>query len=374
MKVPLVDLKIQHSLLKNEIIKSIENIIDTSEFLRGSTLGVFEKDFAKFCGANFCVGCSSGTTALELALRSLNLNHNDEVITVSNTFTATAESIVNVGLTPKFVDIDGNTFNMDVNKIESHISQKTKVILPVHLYGQPSDMKPIMEIAEKHNLIVVEDCAQAHGSEYDGKRVPISDVGCFSFYPAKNLGSFGDAGCIVTNNEKIASISTMLLDHGRGKNKKYEYNVVGFNYRMSDIQAAVLNVKLKFLEDFNKKRIENAKLYNDLLAELKDSVVVPFVAEYSKHVFYVYTIMVRNKKRDDLAEFLKQNEITTQIYYPIPLHLQPAYKNLGYKRGDFPVTEEVCQDILSMPMYPELTEEQIRFVVDKIKQFFNNQI
>ncbi len=371
MEVPLVNLKAQYLRLKVEIDQAIQDVINSSQFLRGDALEEFEKNFANFCGSKFAVGCSSGTTALELALRTTKIKPYDEVITVPNTFTATAASISHVGAVPKFVDIDGKTFNIDVNKIEDAISTKTKAILPVHLYGQPCDMKQIKRIADNYDLIIIEDCAQANGAEYNGKRLPISDIGCFSFFPAKNLGAFGDAGCIVTNNEDVASVTSMLLDHGRAKNKKYEHDLLGFNYRMANIQAAVLNVKLKFLHSFNKKRRENAKLYNDLLYKL-DGIVIPFEAENSKHVYYVYTVKV--KKRDELATFLKNNGITTQIYYPIPLHLQLAYKGLNYKRGDFPISEKVSEEILSLPMCPELKEDQIRYVVDKIKMFFSDNV
>ena len=370
MKVPLVDLKPQYSLLKNEIDNAIQSVINNAEFIKGNDLKKFEEDFARFCSAKFSVGCSSGTTALELALRATGIKPGDEIITVANTFTATASTIVNVGAIPKFVDVDENTFNISINDIEKNISSKTKAILPVHLYGQPSDIGSIMKIAEKHNLTVIEDCAQAHGSEYNGKRVPIGSVGCFSFYPSKNLGAFGDAGCVVTDDENTASMVSMLLDAGRTKGKKYEHDLIGFNYRMDNIQAAILNVKLKYLEEFNAKRRKNAKLYNDLLSELEGKINLPFEANYSKHVYYVYTIKARD--RDKLVLFLEQNGITTQIYYPIPLHLQKAYRQLGYKEGDLPVTEKLSKEVLSLPMYPELTEEQIRFVVEKIKSFFSS--
>ncbi|MBI1978594.1 MAG: DegT/DnrJ/EryC1/StrS family aminotransferase [Candidatus Aenigmarchaeota archaeon] len=370
MKVPLVDLKVQYSLLKDEIDGAIQRVIDNTEFIKGNDLKEFEEEFAKFCGKKFAIGCSSGTTALELAFRVSGISPGDEIITVANTFTATASTIVNVGASPKFIDVDEDTFNMSIGDIEKNISQKTKAIVPVHLYGQPSDMAPIMEIAEKHNLTVIEDCAQAHGAEYEGKRIPVSNIGCFSFYPSKNLGAFGDAGCVVTDDEMKASMASMLLDAGRVRGKKYEHDLVGFNYRMDNIQAAILNVKLKYLQEFNTKRRKNAKLYNDLLSELKGKINLPFEADYSKHVYYVYTIKAND--RDKLALFLGQNGITTQIYYPIPLHLQKAYRQLGYKEGDFPVTEKLSKEVLSLPMYPELTEEQIRFVVEKIKSFFSS--
>ncbi|MBI2084160.1 MAG: DegT/DnrJ/EryC1/StrS family aminotransferase [Candidatus Aenigmarchaeota archaeon] len=368
MKIPLVDLKTQYLKLKNDIDTAIQDVIDSTQFIKGKAKEEFEQDFAKFCGSKFAIGCSSCTTALELALRATGIQKGDEVITVANTFTATAASIVHAGALPKFVDIDENTYNINTEHIEQKINDKTKAIIPVHLYGQSCDMDAIKELADKYSLAVIEDCAQAHGAEYKEKRVPVSDIGCFSFFPAKNLGAFGDAGCVVTNDEAIAEKVSMLLDHGRAKGKKYEHDIIGFNYRMANIQAAILNVKLKFLEKFNEQRRKNAKLYNELLSGVKN-LILPVQADDCKHVFYVYTI--RTSKRDQLADFLKQNGISTQIYYPIPLHLQQAYKALGYKEGDLPVTEKVSKEILSIPMYPELTDEQITYVSTKIKEFFS---
>lgn len=359
--IPLVDLKKQYLSIKDEIDFAIKDIINNSSFIMGEPMENFEKEFAKYCDKRFCVGVGSGTCALYLTLVALGIGKGDEVITVPNTFIATTEVISNVGAKIKFVDINEEDYNIDVDKIEEAINKDTKAIIPVHLYGHSCDMDKILEIAKKYNLKVIEDCAQAHGTEYKGKKVPISEFGCFSFFPAKTLGAYGDAGCIVTNNEEFANKIKLLRNHGRVT--KYEHLIEGFNHRLDTLQAAILSVKLKYLDQWINRRRQNARLYKELLK----NVITPTEKDYSKHSYYVYTIRVKN--RDRLQEFLKNNGIAAQIYYPHPLHLQPAYKNLDYKEGDFPVTEKIAKEILSLPMFPELTEEEIKEICEKINYF-----
>lgn len=366
MKVPFVNLKAQHDSIKSEISQAIQTTLENSSFILGPLTEEFERNFASYCNSKYCVGVNSGTAALHLALLALGIKKGDEVITVPNTFFATAEAISHTGARPVFIDIEEESYNMNPELIEEKITSKTKAIIPVHLYGNPCDMDKINIIAKKHNLKVIEDSCQSHGAEYKGKKVPISDTAVFSFYPAKNLGSLGEAGAIVTNNEEIANKCKLLRAHG--ENPKNIHTLVGYNYRMNGIQAAVLNVKLKYLESWNQERIEKAKFYSDLL---KDSgkITIPKVSEYNKHVFHLYVI--RHKERDKLREFLKQKDIDTGIHYEKPIHLQQAYFFLGYKPGSLPVAEKVMKEILSLPIYPTITSEQIIYVADSIKEFVN---
>lgn len=364
MNIPFVDLKTQYKNIKEDIDAAIKNIIKNTSFVMGEPLKSFEKNFAKYCKSKFAVGVSSGTSALHQALLAAGIKQGDEVITVSHTFIATVEAIFQVGAKPIFVDVKEDGL-IDTDKILNAITEKTKAILPVHLYGKPVNISKINEIIENKNIKIIEDCAQAHGAEFKGTRLPISNIGCFSFYPGKNLGCYGDAGAVVTNNEEIAEKVSMMRDHGRLS--KYEHLKVGFNERMDTIQAAILNVKLKYIEDWTEKRISHAKVYNK---ELKSLVKVPEITEDIRHVFHLYVI--QTKKRDELQKFLKENNISTGIHYPIPLHLQPALKQLGYKEGDFPLTEKLSKEMLSLPMYAELTDEQISYVCEKIKEFFHD--
>ncbi len=361
MNIPFVDLKAQYNSIKEEIDVAIKNVLDNTAFIMGENVKNFEKEFASYCNAKNCIGVSSGTSALLIALKAAGIQQGDEVITTPHTFIATTEAITELNAKVKFADIDKETYTINPELIEKAITEKTKAIIPVHLYGQSADMDPIINIAEKHNLTIIEDCAQAHGAEYKGKKVPISKIGCFSFYPGKNLGAYGDAGAIVTNDDGIAEKARMLRDHGRKKGDKYIHTITGSNYRLDALQAAILRVKLKHLDEWTERRRNNAKTYNDLL---KDIVVTPKEAEYAKHVYHLYVIRV--KKRDETQTFLKEKGISTGIHYPKPLHLQPAYKNMGYKEGDFPVTENISKDTLSLPMFPELSQEQISYIVDKI--------
>ncbi|HUS50744.1 MAG TPA: DegT/DnrJ/EryC1/StrS family aminotransferase [Candidatus Paceibacterota bacterium] len=365
MKVPFLDLKTQYNSIKDKINKEINWVLDNTSFILGDKVKEFEKNFASYCNKKYAIAVNSGTSALHLALLAHGIKQEDEVITVPNTFIATAEAISYTGAKPVFVDINKETFNIDVSKIEQAITKKTKAIVPVHLYGQSADMNPIIEIAKKHNLILIEDCAQAHGVEYKGKRVPVSDTGCFSFYPGKNLGAYGEGGAVLTDDGEIAEKIKILRDHGQ--KEKHHHKYIGYNYRMDGFQGAVLNVKLRYLDEWIKKRREKAKLYNQLLSGV---VETPREADYTNHIYHLYVIKI--KEREKLAEYLKSKEIDTGMHYPIPIPLQEAYSYLGYKLGDFPITEQVVNEILSLPIYPELTEEQITYVVEKIKEFKSN--
>ena len=349
----------------------IQDAMANGMFIGGPQVTGFEEEFAAFCDTRFCVGVNSGTDALRFALMALGIGQEDEVITVPNTFIATTEAISQVGARPVFVDIDPNTCNMDPEKFEEILRRRKaqgarcKGVVPVHLYGQSADMDSIMAFAEKHDLVVVEDACQAHGATYKGKTVgSMGAAGCFSFYPGKNLGAFGEGGALVTNDEAIANKVKMIRDHGQAK--KYFHDMEGYNGRLDAIQAGVLRIKLKRLADWNELRRQNAAYYDELLSEIPEVDVVK-QAEGTKSVYHLYVILVDN--RDELQKFLDDKDIATGLHYPLPLHLQKAYAHLGYKKGDFPVTENIADRLLSLPMFPELTREQIKYVVDSIKSF-----
>ena len=365
MEIPFLDLKRQYTSIKTEISEVFNDILDSQKFILGEYVEKLEKSFAKYCRSRYCIAVNSGTSALYLALKALGIGYGDEVITVPNTFIATAEAISMCGATPVFVDIDEKTYNIDVEKIEAAITEKTKAIIPVHLYGQCADMDRINEIAEEYNISVIEDACQAHGAEYKGKKAgSLGIAAAFSFYPGKNLGAYGDAGAVVTNNEDIAERIKLLRDHG--SKKKYYHEIIGGNFRMDAIQGAVLSIKLRYLDKWNNLRRENAKIYNEYLEDL-DKIILPYELDHAKHVYHLYVI--RTKKRDELQEFLNDNKIITGIHYPIPIHLQKAYKNLGYSEGDFPVAERIATEILSLPMFPELSHKEIEYITKKIKYF-----
>lgn len=367
MMIPLVDLKVQYNSIKPEIDNAIQRVLDSTSFIMGEELESFEEEFALFCNTKYAIGVANGSDALILALIACGINKEDEVITVPNTFIATTEAITHIGGKIVFIDINPKTYTIDVSKIEEKISNKTKAIIPVHLYGQTADMYPIIELAQKYNLKIIEDAAQAHGAEYKGEKVgSIGDVACFSFYPGKNLGAYGDAGMITTNSEEIAQKVKLLRNHGR-ITKKYEHEIEGYSSRLDNLQAAILRVKLKYLNKWNGTRRKNARKYNELLNNI-GGIITPYEADYAKHVYHLYVI--RTEDRDRLREELKSNGVTTGIHYPIPLHLQPAYNYLGYKEGDFPITEECSQKILSLPMYAELSEDQIVEIVNLISNYY----
>ncbi len=364
MTIPLVDLKAQYASIKPEIDAAIQRVVDNTSFILGKEVSEFEKNFAAFCRAQFCIGIDSGTAALHLALLLCDVKPGDEVITTTHTFIATAEVISVIGAKPVLVDIDPRTYNIDPQQIERAITPRTKAIIPVHLYGQPAEMDTILEIARRHHLRVIEDAAQAHGAEYRGRRAgTMGDLACFSFYPGKNLGAYGDAGAIVTNHAELAERARLLRDHGR--RSKYEHQVVGYGYRLDALQAAILGAKLPHLEAWNARRRAIADYYTEFLTNT--AVVTPYVPQHITPIYHIYAI--RHANRDELQKHLKARGIETGIHYPIPLHLQPVYENLGYKRGDFPHAEKAANEILSLPIYPELTDAQVEMIVQAVKEF-----
>jgi len=364
MNIPLVDLKKQYQNIKKEIGIAIKQVLQEANFILGSELEMLEEEIARYCGTRCAIGVASGTDALALSLIALDIGKGDEVITTPFTFIATAEVISRIGAKPVFCDIDAKTYNINPKEIEQKITSATKVILPVHLYGLPCEMDEILALAKKHKLKVIEDCAQAFGSEYKGKKVgSLGDAGCLSFFPGKNLGAYGDAGMVITNDERVAKTLKMLRNHG--SNKKYYYGIHGFNSRLDTIQAAVLRVKLKYIDKWIDLRIKNANLYNELLKDT--TIVCPAKFDYARHSFNYYTIRIK-KKRDIVQTRLKENGIACGVYYPLCLHLQEVYKNLGYKVGDFPFAEQAQEEILSLPMYSELDKSQILEIVRIIKQ------
>jgi dTDP-4-amino-4,6-dideoxygalactose transaminase len=369
VKIPLTDLKAQYLALKGEIDQAIKQTVENTQFILGPEVKALEKDIAAYLGVKYAVGVASGTDALLLSLLACGIGPDDEVITTPFTFIATSETVSRCGAIPVFVDIDPATFNIDTAGIEKKVNKKTKAILPVHLYGQSADMDNILRLARKYNLKVIEDCAQAFGAAYRGKRVgSLGDAGCLSFFPSKMLGAYGDGGMITTNDEKITGRAEMLRNHG-GKDK-YFVLVHGFNSRLDSLQAAVLRVKLKYIDKWIKQRQQKAALYAKLLGGLAD-VSVPAVAPYSDHVFNYYTLRVPD--RDELQRHLDSQGIGTAIYYPLPLHLQEVYRTLGYKAGDFPKSETIAKEVLSLPMYPEIEDKHIEFIAEQIRQFYQHR-
>jgi len=364
-KVPYLDLPAQIKGIRKDLDAAIARSLDNCSFCLGPDVAQFEKDFAQFCGASHALGFNSGTSALHVALRLLNVGPGDEVITTPYTFIATSWAISYCGATPVYVDIEDTTFNLDPKLLERAITPGTKAVLPVHLYGQPFDVDPISEICRKHKLPLVEDAAQAVGAKYKGKTVgALGDISCFSFYPAKNLGACGEGGALVTNNPAFAARAKSLREHGSAV--RYQHDEVGYNYRLEGIQGAVLGVKLKHLAKWNAERRRVAKRYNELLAGTP--LQLPREAAYAESAWHLYT--VRHPRRDEFKKFLDDHGIGNAVHYPIPLHLQKVYAQLGYKPGDFPVAEKASREVLSLPMFPELTDAQILRVVEVIKEFF----
>ncbi|OGC05813.1 transcriptional regulator [candidate division WOR-1 bacterium RIFOXYA2_FULL_36_21] len=366
MAVPFFDIKRQISSIRNEIDTAISEVIDNGAFILGPKVKELEDFAAKYIGAKHAIGVASGTDALMLALKALNIKKDAEVITTPFTFVATLDAIEFCGATPVFVDIDPDTFNIDTKKIEAAITKKTEVILPVHLYGQPANMEEMLSIAKKYNLKVVEDAAQAIGAKYNNKYVgSLGEVGCFSFFPTKNLGCFGDGGLVTTNSDEIAKMLRILKGHG--STITYHYDFVGHNSRLDSIQAAILLIRFKYLEEWTNKRRENAKLYKELLKDIKE-ISLPKEDPKIFHVYNQFTIKV--EARNELLDFLKSKNIGCAIYYPLSLHLQNAFKSLGFKNGDFPISEKTQESVISLPIFPELTREEIEEVVDGIKKFY----
>jgi len=363
-KIPFVDLNAQYRALREEMDPVIRKTIEESAFIMGNRVAGFEEAFASFCGARFAVGCSSGTTALHMALVCAGIGAGDEVITTAHTFIATVEAIIHAGAVPVFVDIDPVTYCLDPAALEAAITPKTKAVIPVHLYGQMADMDPILAVAKKHGLLVIEDAAQAHGSDVGGRRAgSLGDFGCFSFYPGKNLGAYGDGGAVTTSDEKHLETLRLLVNHGR--ETKYTHKIVGYNYRLDGLQAAVLKVKLGHLEDWNRRRRAAAHRYNERLAGL--DVVVP--EERRGHVYHLYVIQCDD--REGMGEALGAEGIASGVHYPVPLHLQPCFQEMPWnpKAGSLPVTEKVASRILSLPMFPELSEEQQDRVAAGVRKF-----
>jgi len=364
--IPFVDLKTQSEIIKREILNSLSETISRCDFILGDAVSKFERQFADYIGCKKAVGVSSGLDALILAAKSLNIKDGDEVILPVNTFIATAFAVTAVGAKPVFVDCDEN-FNIDCSLIESKITERTKAIIPVHLTGHPCDIETVMNISKKYMLWVIEDAAQSHGAAYQNKKCgSIGDIGCFSFYPGKNLGAFGDGGIITTNNPDLAE--KIRCSRNYGQRSKYDHIYIGCNNRLDTVQASILLIKLKYLEEWNRLRIKNAQLYNQYLQDVHE-ITLPKILDGCKHVFHLYMIICRG--RDDLQQYLHQKGVQTGIHYPKPIHLQQCYENLGYKKGDFPVAERLADTILSLPMYPELTEQQIQYIASCIKEFYS---
>ncbi len=360
----MVDLKIQYEGIKDEIQAAIRRVLESSEFILGKEVEKFEASFARYCGVKHCVGVNSGTSALMLALHAMGIKPNDEVITVSQTFIATCEAVSWLGAKPVFVDVDEKTYTMDPAAFEKAITSKTKAVIPVHLYGHPAKMDEILKIAKKHNLVVLEDAAQAHGAEYKGKRVGgFGQAACFSFYPGKNLGSYGEAGAVVTDDENLATEIKKLRNHG--SLKRYAHERLGLNARMEALQGAVLNVKLPYLDQWNELRRRHASDYAKWLKEA--DIQLPAEAPHAKSAWHLYTI--RSSKRDALNLSLNNEGIASQVHYPLPNHLLPFYSDLGYKAGSLPKTEIICREILSLPLYPELTKDQIQTITRAVIKY-----
>lgn len=365
MNIRFVDLSKQNKILKSKIMQLLDEIVNNAYFVMSEEIEIFERAFAKYCNKKYAVGVNSGTDALRIALLAYGIGIDSEVITVPNSYFATAMVISSVRAKPVFVDIDPITHTIDVAKIEKKITRKTRAIIPVHLFGQPADMDPIYALAKKYSLVIIEDACQAHGAMYKGKKVPYGETGVFSFYPGKNLGTFGDGGVLVTNNKKVAEKARCLRNDG--SIKKYHHTMIGMKSRLDTINAAILSMKLPYIDGWNKKRREHAKQYTKLLKNISD-IVLPTEEKNRYHIYHLYVI--ETKKRDKLQKFLKQNGIETIIHYPIPIHLQKAYHKDGFKIGDYPITEEKAKQILSLPMYPELESQEITYVCNKIKEFF----
>lgn len=367
MQVPLLDLKAQYATIREEILQAISDVCESQYFALGPAVAEFEDKIAKYIGSKYAIGVSSGTDALLVSLMAADIKPGDEVITTAFSFFATAGSIFRLGAKPVFVDIERDSYNIDPSCIEEKITEKTRAIIPVHLYGQAAKMKEISKIAKRHKLEIIEDAAQAIGASSNGVSCGnFGNYGCFSFYPTKNLGAFGDGGLVTTNVESIAEKLKSLRDHGQ--KPRYYYNMIGGNFRLDSIQAAVLLVKLKYLDQWNEKRRQNAAIYDKLFA---GSVVqTPKIGKGNICTYHQYTIAV--PQRDDLNKFLTGNKVGSAIFYPKPLHLQKCFSELGYRQGDLPVTEKICDEVLSLPIYPELSAEQIEFAAQTVLKFYNN--
>jgi len=366
MNVPFVDLKAQYRHLKPEIDSAIYSVIEETAFVRGKFVEKFEKAYTDKYRVKRCISCANGTDAIYITLRTLGISSGDEVITVANSWISTSETITQTGAKPVFVDIEPDYFNIDTKKIEEKITQKTKAIIPVHLYGQPAKIDEIKKICEEYNFFLIEDCAQAHFAEYDDQKVGTFGIaGTFSFYPGKNLGAYGDAGAIITNDDDFGQKARMFANHG--SLQKHQHEMEGINSRMDGIRAAILNVKLKYIDEWNSARYKNALRYNELLSGIPE-IKTPKIRDNSSHIFHLY--VMRTNKRDELANYLKSKKISTGIHYPTALPFLPAYKYLGHKPSDFPIACQFQSEILSLPMFPELNNGQVDYVANSINEFF----
>lgn len=368
INIRFVDLPRQNQFIAPLVMPVIQKIIEEADFIMGKRVEEFESMFAAYCKKKYAVSLNSGTDALFLALKGYGIGKDDEVITVPNSYFSTTMVISNLGAKPVFVDIDPKTYTIDVSGIEKKITNKTKAIIPVHLYGQPADMRPIIKLAEKYGLFVIEDACQAHGAQYEGKVVPYGQTGTFSFFPGKNLGAFGEAGAIVTDDRKLYDNVKYLRNDG--SKKKYIHEMFGIKSRMDALQAAILSIKLPYLDNWNDLRREKAKLYDKLLKKIPQ-VKTPYIASYSKSSFHLYVI--RCKNRDKLQSYLAKKGIETIIHYPIPIHQQKPYKSLGFRKGQFPTTEKYSKQILSLPIFPELKDSEIEYICDHIRRFYSKK-
>ncbi len=371
MKVPLLDLNEQNQSLRPEIEAALARVLDTNAFILGGEVAALEKELAEYCGTKYAIGCASGSDALLLALMALDVTHGDEVITTPYSFFATVSAITRLGAKPVFVDIDPQTYNFDISQIEAKITDRTKAIEPVHLYGQCADMRQLRQISEKHGIPIVEDAAQAIGAEENGKRAgAMSEIGCFSFYPSKNLGGMGDGGFMTTDDDGLAQKLSALRVHG--SETKYYHKWVGLNSRLDGFQGAVLRVKLPHLDAWTERRQANAAYYRELFTDagLTEQIGLPFEREGVRHIYNQFVIRVP-KHRDELKKFLAENDIGTDIYYPVSLHLQECFAYLGYSDGDLPESERASRETLALPIYPELKRDQQEYVVRKIGRFFS---
>ncbi len=369
MNVPLLDLKAQYHVIKPEVLSAIEAVCDEQGFVLGPRVVAFEEATAQYIGSRYAIGCASGSDALLLSLMAMGVKAGDEVITIPFTFFATAGAISRLGAKPVFVDIQPDTFNIDPALIEQAVTPRTKAIIPVHLFGQCADMAAINEIAKRKKIYVIEDACQAIGAAQQGKRAGIfGDTGCFSFFPSKNLGGFGDGGLITTNDKALADSMAMLRVHG--SQVRYLHEAIGINSRLDALQAAVLQIKLKYLDQWNEGRRRNAERYQQLFAKTKhaDCVVLPPTRHGNFHVYNQFTVRV--PRRDELRAFLKEKGVGTEVYYPLPMHLQNCYRELGHQKGSFPLSEQAAEEVMSIPIYPELTEAQQGYVVDTIAEFY----
>ena len=365
MEVPFVDLRSEHRILRDELNEAIQQVMDRSDFALGKDVSLFEEEFARFCGTEYAVGVDSGLSALELGLRAFGIGPGDEVIVPAHTFVATAAAVSFAGARPVFVDVEKSTYNMDISQVEAAVTTRTRAIIPVHLYGLPAEMGPILDLAKRHGLVVIEDACQAHGARYHGQRAgSLGDAAAFSFYPTKNLGGCGDAGMLVTDNASV--VEQVRAMRNCGQREKYYHELPPFNHRMDTLQAAILRVKLHHLDGWIEARRGNAALYDELLVD--SGVVTPVETPDATHVYHLYVI--RTPERDGLQAHLREQGIGAAIHYPVPVHLQPYYAGNGFHRGQFPVTEQVCDEILSLPMFPGMTVEQVQHVAAEVTRFF----